>query len=58
MVTPQFRLYIAASLDGFIATPDGGVAWLKPFQTDEYDYEAFFDTIGIVILGRTRMALL
>ena len=24
--------YVAASLDGFIATPDGGIEWLKPFE--------------------------
>ena len=52
MSTPQFRLYIAVSLDGFIATADGGVEWLDPFKTDEFGYDTFFDTIGTVILGR------
>ena len=27
--------------------------WLDPFQADEFGYDAFFDTIGTVILGRT-----
>lgn len=53
MVPPQFRLYIAVSLDGFIATPDGRVAWLEPFQADDFGYDAFFATIGTVVLGRT-----
>ena len=50
---PRFRLYMATSLDGFIATPDGGVEWLKPFEAEDFGYEAFFDTIRTVILGRT-----
>jgi dihydrofolate reductase len=53
MSTPRFRLYIAASLDGFIATPDGGVSWLEPFQGDDFGYDAFIETIGTVVLGRT-----
>jgi hypothetical protein len=28
--SPLLRLYIAASLDGFIATPDGGAALARP----------------------------
>jgi dihydrofolate reductase len=30
--------YVAASLDGFIATPDGGIEWLKPFEGCAEDY--------------------
>ncbi|MCP4818219.1 MAG: dihydrofolate reductase [Shimia sp.] len=29
---PEYVGYIAMSLDGFIATPDGGVEWLTPFN--------------------------
>jgi dihydrofolate reductase len=50
---PRLRLYIAASLDGFIATMDGGVGRLDPFQGDDFGYDAFFATIGTVVLGRT-----
>jgi dihydrofolate reductase len=45
-------LYIAASLDGFIATPDGGVGWLEPYEAEDYGYEAFYQTIGSVVMGR------
>jgi dihydrofolate reductase len=47
-----FRLYIAMSADGYIATPDGGVAWLEPFQQHDFGYREFRATIGTVLLGR------
>ena len=33
-----FRVYIATSLDGYITTPDGGVAWLEAFPMEEFDF--------------------
>jgi len=48
----MIRCYIAASLDGYIATPDGGVDWLKPFETQDYGYKSFIAEIGIVVMGR------
>src|SRR5207237_10420997 len=30
--------YVAASLDGFIATPEGGIDWLKPFEGTSEDH--------------------
>ncbi|NKB44752.1 MAG: dihydrofolate reductase [Alphaproteobacteria bacterium] len=48
---PKIRLYIAASVDGFIATPDGRVAWLDRFKAD-YGYEDFIAEVGTVVLGR------
>jgi dihydrofolate reductase len=46
--------YFAASLDGLIATPDGGVDWLAPFETtdEDYGYSDFFAGIDTVLLGR------
>ena len=46
-------LYIAASLDGYIATEDGGVGWLDKFNAsgEDYGYSAFQDSIGAVIMG-------
>lgn len=49
--SPKFRLYIAASLDGFIATPDGKVDWLDRFKGD-YGYDEFLAEIATVVLGR------
>jgi dihydrofolate reductase len=47
----RFRLYVAVSVDGYIATPDGGVAWLESFTSD-YGYDAFFASIGQLVMGR------
>jgi dihydrofolate reductase len=48
-------LYIAASLDGFIARKNGSVDWLAKYENTEedYGYKEFFDSIGTVILGNT-----
>ncbi|NJD78604.1 MAG: dihydrofolate reductase [Candidatus Methanoperedens sp.] len=45
-------LYIAASLDGYIAGPDDDISWLSPYQGIEYGYEEFLAKIGAVIKGR------
>lgn len=46
--------YVAASLDGFIATPDGGIEWLKPFEggAEDYGYAEFYASVDAVLLGR------
>ena len=49
----RFRVYIALSLDGYIATPDGAVEWLEPFFDEEYGYEAFIRDISCAVMGRS-----
>ncbi|MCL4255868.1 MAG: dihydrofolate reductase family protein, partial [Anaerolineae bacterium] len=46
-------LYIAISLDGFIATPDGGVAWLDGFNSpdEDYGYNSMYARLGAVVMG-------
>jgi dihydrofolate reductase len=50
---PEIIYCVAASLDGFIATPDGGISWLAPFETlgEDYGYEAFYASIDALLLG-------
>jgi dihydrofolate reductase len=45
--------YAAASLDGFIATPDGGVDWLPPIEGDgeDYGYRDFYASVDAVLMG-------
>jgi len=49
---PDFRVYIAVSLDGYIATPDGGVAWLDAYDSDAFDFAGFMKQIGAIVMGR------
>jgi dihydrofolate reductase len=44
---------VACSLDGYIATPDGGIEWLAPFEVsgEDYGYGAFYASIDSVVLG-------
>jgi dihydrofolate reductase len=46
--------YVAASLDGFIATADGGIEWLKPFErgAEDYGHAEFYASVDCVLLGR------
>jgi dihydrofolate reductase len=48
-------LFIAASLDGFIADPQGGVAWLERFNVEgeDHGYGRFLSGVGAVVMGAT-----
>ena len=48
-------LYIAASLDNFIARPDGDVSWLHApeysLEGEDYGYYAFYQTVDTTLMG-------
>ncbi|MCF7804530.1 MAG: dihydrofolate reductase family protein [Candidatus Marinimicrobia bacterium] len=60
-------LYIAMSLDGYIAGPEADLSWLDQFNDDEtglpdfdsekednpYAWELFFRSVGAIIMGRS-----
>lgn len=54
-MTKKVILYIAMSIDGFIATKDGSVKWLDKFNNSGGDmgYNDFIKLIDIVIMGNT-----
>ena len=50
-------MYIATSLDGFIARPNGEVDWLgEPPQDGGEDYgcQKFMDTVDFLVMGRSQ----
>ena len=52
----KVSVYMAISLDGFIARPDGDVAWLDSFEPlpegEDAGFAAFFDSVDVLVMGR------
>jgi len=46
------RVYIACSVDGYIADEDDGLGWLERFDATAYGYQDFVAGVGAIILGR------
>jgi len=49
----KVKLYIASSIDGKIALPDGNIDWLNDFNNpdQDYGYKDFLDSVDITIMG-------
>ena len=46
----NIKLYIASSLDNFIAGENGSIEWL--FSDADYGYAKFYDSIDTILVGR------
>lgn len=56
MTKRHIILYIATSLDGYIAKTNGDISWLEDFPTPtepDNSYDVMYETIDTVIMGRT-----
>jgi dihydrofolate reductase len=53
-MTVKISVYIAASLDGFIARKDGDLDWLPAGEVggEDFGYSEFMSTIDHIVMGR------
>jgi len=53
-MTVKVSVYIAASLDGFIARKNGGLDWLPASEEggEDFGYAEFMSTVDQVVMGR------
>lgn len=50
---PEISIYIATSIDSYIARGDGSLDWLDRVNNNEdYGFQKFLDSIDTIILGR------
>lgn len=61
-IMKKIKLYIATSIDGFIARPDGNLDWLMKYPINfetNYGYDSFYESIDTVVMGgRTYHSIL
>jgi len=56
MSTGRITLYIATSVDGYIADEDGSVTWLEEFEESASDddienYTTFYESVDCLVMG-------
>ena len=53
----KLKLYIAASMDGYIAGPDGEIDWLEVGGKLDYGYHHFYSSIDTTVMGSSTYKL-
>ena len=54
---PKLSVYIATSIDGFIARKDGAIDWLEfdsggDSDGEDYGFAKFFESVDLLLMGR------
>jgi dihydrofolate reductase len=47
----DITVYIAHSIDGYIADAEGSIGWLAPYDGWDYGYDAFYAGIDALVMG-------
>jgi len=60
MTTPRFSIFLALSLDGFIADENGGVDWLNELPppddpAQDYGFHDFLASVDALVMGRNTL---
>jgi len=60
MIMSNVILYIATSLDGYIAKMDHDISWLSHVEVkgEDYGYQQFFDGVSAVIMGNSSFQVI
>ena len=53
----RLKLYIATSLDGYIAGPNGEIDWLEAGGNLDYGYGEFYSSIDTTLMGTATYRL-
>jgi dihydrofolate reductase len=48
----RISVFVGVSIDGFIASEDGGLDFLDPYGGEEHGYEEFIRSIDTIVVGR------
>ena len=49
------KIYIAQTIDGYIAGPDGSLDFLGAFQDSEFGFDEFIASVDGIIMGRNTL---